>query len=189
MVYYYVLIYVPNDTNTDYFVAGFTTERVSSALTTLKGQIPEADDQVLRSLHEISTHDAFAALVPEEFSAYFAHKIINYATSERHNANIGIAIRVYREDTSVSYNVDFNNPLPLSEKTTIKHHAIATLKLFKCKFQTLTAAEGQTYTVSFKVTAGDKLTLGPEPGLKGDFEVSSVRDVNPNRNSRYQYRR
>ena len=184
MVYYHVLIYVPNDTNTNYFVDGFTTERVSFALTTLKGQLPAADDQVVRSLNEIRAHDAFAAIVPAEFSPHFAHKLINYATSEPHHPNIGIAIRVYREDTSVSYNVDFNNPLPLSEKTTLKHHAIATLKLFKCKFQTLTATEDETYTVSFKVTAGDKLILGPEPGTKGDMEVSSVRDVNPRRDGR-----
>jgi len=179
MVYYYVLIYVPNDANTDYFVAGFTTERVSSGLTELKGPLPGADDQVLRSLNEIRAHDAFAAIVPEKFSPHFAHQILNYATSERHNANIGIAIRVYREDTSVSYNVDFDNPLPLSEKTTLKHHAIATLKLFKCKFQNFAAAAGETYTVSFKVTAGDKLILGPETGTKGDWEVSSERDLNP----------
>jgi hypothetical protein len=179
MVYYYVLIYVPNDTNTNYFVAGFTTERVSSALTTLKGPPPGPDDQVLRSLNEIRAHDAFAAIVPAEFSPHFAHQILNYATSERHNANIGIAIRVYSEDTSVSYNVNFDNPLPLSEKTTLKHHAIATLKLFKCKLQTFAAADRETYTITFKVTAGDKLILGPEPGTKGDVEVSYERDVNP----------
>ena len=179
MVYYYVLIYVPNDTNTNYFVAGFTTERVSFALTTLKGQVPDSDDKVLRSLNEIRTHDAFAALVPSEFSAHFAHQMLNYATSERHNSNIGIAIRVYSENTSVSYNVDFNNPVPLSEKTTLKHHAIATLKLFKCKFQTFTASDRETYTISFKVTAGDKLILGPEPGTKGDIEVSYQHDLNP----------
>jgi hypothetical protein len=181
MVYYYVLIYVPNDTNTNYFVAGFTMRRVSSGLTALNGQLPGADDQVLRSLNEIRAHDLFAAIVPAEFSPQFAHQIVNYATSERHNANIGIAIRVYSEDTSASYNVDFDNPLPLSEKTTLKHHAIATLKLFKCKFQNFTAAADETYTVSFKVTAGDKLILGPEPGSQGDWEVSTERDLNPRR--------
>jgi len=184
MVYYYVLIYVPNDTNTDYFVASFTTERVSFGLTTLKGQLPEADDQVLRSLNEIRAHDAFAALVPAEFGAHFAHRILNYATSERHNANVGIAIRVYSEDKSVSYTVDFNNSAPLSEKTTLKHHAIATLKLFKCKFQTFTATDDETYTLSFKVTAGDKLILGPEPGTQGDSEVSHERDLSPHQYSR-----
>lgn len=181
MVYYYVLIYVPNDNNTNYFVAGFTTHRVSFGPTTLKGQLPAADDQVLQSLNQIRAHDTFAAIVPEEFSPQFAHKIVNYANSERHNANIGIAIRVYSEDTSVSYNVDFDNPLPLSQKKTLKHHAIATLKLFKCKFQTFTATDDETYTVSFKVTAGDKLILGPEPGTQGDWETATESDLNPYR--------
>jgi hypothetical protein len=182
MVKYWVLIYVPNDTNTNYFVAGFTTERVSFGPTTLKGQLPAADDQVLQSLNEIRAHDTFAAIVPEEFSPEFAHKIVNYATSAQHNPNIGIAIRVYSEDTSVSYNVDFDNPLPLSQKTTLKHHAIATLKLFKCKFQAFTAAtDDETYTVSFSVTAGDKLILGPEPGTQGDWETATESDVNPHR--------
>jgi len=179
MVYYYVLVFVPNDTNTDYFVAGFTTKRVSSGLTTLNGQLPGTDEQVVSSLNEIRAHDIFAAVVPEEFSAHFAHKIVNYATSERHNPNIGIAIRVYSEDKSVSYNINLSNPLPLSRKTTFRHHAIATLKLFKCKLQTFAASDDdETYTVAFKVTAGDKLILGPEPGFKGDFEATTEEDLN-----------
>ena len=173
MVKYWVLIYVPNDTNTNYFVAGFTTERVSFGPTTLKGQLPAADDQVLQSLNEIRAHDTFAAIVPEEFSPQFAHKILNYATSEPHNPNIGIAVRVYSEDTLQSFEVDWDSPVPLIQKTTLKHHAIATLKLFKCKFQTLTATDDQAYTISFNVTAGDKLILGAEPGTQGDFEVAS----------------
>ncbi len=173
MVKYWVLIYVPNDNNNNYFVTGFTTERVSFGLTTLKGQLPVADDQVLRSLNEIRAHDTFAAVVPDEFSSEFAHKILNYATSEPHNSNIGIAIRVYSEETLESFEVDWDDVVSLIQKTTLKHHAIATLKLFKCKFQTLTATEDETYTVSFNVTAGDKLILGAEPGTQGDFEVAA----------------
>jgi hypothetical protein len=67
------------------------------------------------------------------------------------------------------------------QKTTLKHHAIATLKLFKCKFQTLTSTEHQTYTISFNVTAGDKLILGAAPGEgPNDFEIVS-RQLYPRR--------
>jgi hypothetical protein len=168
MVRYWVLIYVPNDTNTSYFVDGFTTDRVSFVPTGLKGEVPGTDDQVLHALNEIAAHDAFAALVPAEFSANFVHQILNYATSERHNANIGIAVRVYSEETLEAIEVDWDGPLPITwiQKTT--------LKLFKCKFQTLTSTENETYTISFNVTAGDKLILGAAPGEgQNDFEIVS----------------
>jgi hypothetical protein len=52
MVHYWVLIYVPNDTNTSYFVDGFTTDRVSFVPAGFKGQLPGTDDQVLYALND-----------------------------------------------------------------------------------------------------------------------------------------
>jgi hypothetical protein len=120
-----------------------------------KGKAPEKDDttdnQALHALNEIAAHDASAALVPEKFSAQFAHQIRSYATSEPHNANIGIEI-------------------PVSRIIDDWFHAVATLRLFKCKLQSFTGAGDQTY-IAFKVTGGDKLILGSGPGAGQNDEA------------------
>ena len=139
-------------------IAAFTTTQISHSSATLRKKAVSKESDALQILSDIRAHDLLTAVIPEE-SHRGAHDFLGYAMSPDHPPDLAVLIDCYSVEKDGHWVTD-GLVRPLWEST-IDRTDIAQLILHGVQLLSFVASEDSSYTLSFKVTGGDKLTLGP----------------------------